>query len=473
MGYVNQSVGFGIDGSHYDTQGGFNQALFQFLLEGRLKLSPDLRLFGSVMANADWAYPVLSDNDNWIDKQFDQSRHSLGIFSRRDDILKEFHLTWTPGDFYFRIGKQIVVWGETDGFRVMDQINPLDSRRGITDVEFESTIIPIWLVTSAYYFHPQLSWMSDLGIELVFNPNPLFRGNEEIFPGNDKSGIWTPRIDIPLGGPKFLHLDYMHLGSLDLDWHKPGSFDTDGFEYGLRLRSVIKDAIVTLNAFYGRNNVYMAQAKRMPPSFEISDYDGRMIMHLPLDGYYPIQRFVGFTFTRDFEKLYVNALGGVAPVLRIEAFFSHNDTFETPNNASLIQRDEFRMAIGVDWKVKVPLLNPSRYFTVSPQFYDRKVLKYPHFQLTQGGGAKVYDNNYMTSLMVKTQYFHDKIVPMVFWLRDMTQKANMFKIQTTYDRSDEWHYTVGVILLNGEQSNNGFEAFHNKDQVFFTISYKF
>ena len=42
-------------------------------------------------------------------------------------LLKEVHLTWTPKNFNFRVGKQIVVWGETDGFRLMDQINPLDT----------------------------------------------------------------------------------------------------------------------------------------------------------------------------------------------------------------------------------------------------------------------------------------------------------------------------------------------------------
>jgi hypothetical protein len=52
--------------------------------------------------------------------------------------------TWTPGDFLFRVRKQIVRWGETDGFRLMDQINPLDQRRGFLGMnagfalEFES-----------------------------------------------------------------------------------------------------------------------------------------------------------------------------------------------------------------------------------------------------------------------------------------------------------------------------------------------
>ncbi len=36
----------------------------------------------------------------------------------------------TNNQFYFRVGKQIVQWGETDGFLLMNQINPIDQRRG-------------------------------------------------------------------------------------------------------------------------------------------------------------------------------------------------------------------------------------------------------------------------------------------------------------------------------------------------------
>ena len=181
---------------------------------------------------------ILRDNDDWEDKRFDKSRDEKFIFSHRRDILHEFHFTWTPGSWFFRVGKQIVVWGETDNQRLMDQINPVDQRRGITDVEFETTILPIWLVRSEYYFQPDSSWLQDLGLEFIFNPNADFREDEVITPGNDVAGIWAPNVKIPLPPLPIFPNRYMHLGSLDSFIDRPDSFDDDGFEYGFRVKAV-------------------------------------------------------------------------------------------------------------------------------------------------------------------------------------------------------------------------------------------
>ena len=50
----------------------------------------------------------------------------------------------------FRVGRQQVVWGRTDLFRVLDVINPVDySRHNIYD-ELEDIRIPMWMATSEY-----------------------------------------------------------------------------------------------------------------------------------------------------------------------------------------------------------------------------------------------------------------------------------------------------------------------------------
>jgi hypothetical protein len=471
MGYVNQGVSFGIAGDEYDTQQGFQSSIFQLLLETELTLNRDLKVFGSVKCNADWAYPILSDNNEWDDKNFDQSRDDLFIYSHRRDIIQEAHFTWTPQNWHFRFGKQIVVWGETDGFRIMDQINPLDQRRGMADVEFETTVLPIWLLCAEYFPRLESNWLQDLGFQFVFNFNPDFRANEEMMFGNEKSGIWAPNATFPLGGP--YPFDYAHIGSFDTILHRPGSFDSDGFEYGFRIKSVIQDTIVTLNGFYGRDNTPVA-IMRAPfaPRMTVSPDDGRMELHLPYIGHYPLLRFVGFTLSRDFENLYVSKLGGVAPVLRVEAFYAWENTFETALN-TFEKNDEIRWAIGIDWKVWIRAINPRAAFMISPQFYHRKVLNYPGYLLSYDGGYAIRDDNYQASLMINTSYFHNKIQPMFFWLRDITERGNMFKIQCTYERSDVWNYTLGVLLLDGRSTGRSFQCLNNKDQIYGTVGYRF
>lgn len=468
MGYVNQSASFGIAGDHYDTKEGFQQAIFQLLVEGQLTLSPQLRFFGSVGLNADWAYLINENSNEWDEKEFDKSKHEMFIFDDGRDILHELHATWTPDNFFVRAGKQIVVWGETDGFRLMDQINPLDQRRGLSDVEFETTVLPIWLLRLEYYLVPKVSWVQDMGLEFDFNPNIEFRGDEFIRPGTEEFGIWAPAVDIALPPP----FGKAHLGAVRYDLDEPDGFmEDDGFEYGLRLKSVIWDTIVTLNGFYGRDNIPATKAKAVPPQMEVSEYDGALVIAPTLEGYYPLMRFLGFTLSRDLPWLYVSALGGVAPVIRMEAFYAFDDTFTTASN-TFEEHDEIRYAIGVDWKAWIRAINKRAAFMISPQFYHRIVRDYGEGDLTQNG-TLVRDDNYQASLMITTSYFHQKIVPMFFWLRDVSEQANFFKIQVAYDRNDVWSYTVGVLLFNGEKKGTGFEPLHNKDQLYLTASYRF
>jgi len=477
MGYIDQGISIGTHSDNdFDTKSNFQAAIFQALMETRLKWSPTLNFFGSVMFNADWAYPILRHSSNeWKDKGFDKSWHRLFILGhKRDDIIKELHLTWTPENWNIRIGKQIVVWGETDGFRLMDQINPLDQRRGMTDVQFETTIIPIWLAKAEYYFRPPIEWIQDLSCEFTFNPNPIFRGNEVIEPGNDFSGIWAPHAQyegVPFGGP--YPFDYAHVGSLEKNLHKPGNWNSDGFEYGLRFKSVIQDKVITFNAFYGRDNDYVLRGLPVPPGMETSKWDGRFILHPYYKGYYPLIRFVGVTFTGDLQNLYLTALGGVAPVLRIESLFAHNTTFE--NGMGFERHNEVRTAVGIDWKIWIKKLNPRAAFMISPQFYHRHISDFPEdYKLTIAGGATSFrKDNFMTTLMINTTYFHNKIQPMVFWMRDITWPSDMIKAQISYEYSDVWKYTVGTLQMYGTKPGRGMEPMRNKDQVYFTIHYRF
>ena len=41
--------------------------------------------------------------------------------------LFEWYFNITKGPLFIRIGKQNLSWGESDGFRLLDQINPLDN----------------------------------------------------------------------------------------------------------------------------------------------------------------------------------------------------------------------------------------------------------------------------------------------------------------------------------------------------------
>lgn len=461
FGYATQDAAVSLRGQKYDSETGVESALMNLFAEGDYAIRDDLKFYASGLLTVDWAYQINGDRDSWHDKLFAKSKRYLNVDSNDWQLLKEARLTWTPGDFLFRIGKQIVSWGEMDGFRLMDQINPLDQRRGFADVEFETTIIPIWLVRADYYPKIKLSWLQDLGFEFVFNPNAEFIKNQDIQPGNDVGGIWAPNVLI--SGP--FPFGEAHLGSTFNDIKKPGAFNSDGYEYAFRVKANLLGSLITLNYFYGLNNDPVTQSAPIPPKIGMAS-DGRLIIHPFLTGKYPLFRFVGATFSRDLTPLRADFLGDVAPVVRIETFYAFSDTFATGANA-LHKSDEFRGAIGLDWKVKIPFLNAMTYFGISPQFYYQKIVDYPTAEIS---GLK--EHNYQTSLGVNTSYFHNKLTPSFFWLRDITSKSDFFRLQLVYDHDYHWHVTLGTLLFNGSKSGQGFQLFEDKDQLYLKLSYK-
>ena len=474
-GYVTQGAQLSLKNDDYfDTEGDFQSALFNLFVEGDYSITNHLKLYLSGMLTTDWMYEWKHDDNSWIDKRFNRSRDKLFIDDEYWQLLKEAHVTWTPGDFMFRVGKQVVVWGETDGFRLMDQINPLDQRRGFADVEFETTIIPIWLLRTEYYPSIKPTWMDDLGIEFIFNPNADFIPNQSIVLGNDDAGIWAPEILTPLPPPPIGPGGKAHVGSMYRDIREPEEFNSSGFEYGLRLKTIIREAIITLNYFYGRDNDPITKNSPKSPRISMSPWDENLIIHPFVKGRYPTLHFVGGTFTRDISPLKASVLGGVAPVLRLEALYAFNNTFGTTLN-TYEKTDEIRWALGVDWKVKVPIINPKRNIRIMTQIYHRRLQNYPSdYDLINSANGSNFEHsdNYQATLMIDTAYFHEKFKPSFFWLRDVTERSDFFRYQAVYEYTNNWAFTLGAIFLGGDRKARGFEPLKHKDYLYFKVAYK-
>ncbi len=64
--------------------------------------------------------------------------------------LREIYTDLAIPPFSLRIGRQQVVWGESDNFRALDIINPLDLRWHWSRESWEDIRIPLWLVRAIY-----------------------------------------------------------------------------------------------------------------------------------------------------------------------------------------------------------------------------------------------------------------------------------------------------------------------------------
>ncbi len=64
--------------------------------------------------------------------------------------LFQAYLQAKVGDLFLRFGRQILVWGETDAFRLLDNINPLDSSFGGFLVPLDERRVPLDMLVARY-----------------------------------------------------------------------------------------------------------------------------------------------------------------------------------------------------------------------------------------------------------------------------------------------------------------------------------
>ena len=125
------------------------------------KLHPNVALFGIFRGTYDAIYDLRSDSDQWK-RDYAGSREDLST----DYKMRELYMDASLGRWDFRIGKQQVVWGETDGLRLMDIINPLDMRRQFITRDWRDIRIPLTMVKATY----GISAQHNAFLELLWNP---------------------------------------------------------------------------------------------------------------------------------------------------------------------------------------------------------------------------------------------------------------------------------------------------------------
>jgi hypothetical protein len=67
--------------------------------------------------------------------------------SNADFEIREWYLDTEMGGIFWRLGKQQVVWGQADGLKILDVINPQSYREFILD-DFDDSRIPLWMINA-------------------------------------------------------------------------------------------------------------------------------------------------------------------------------------------------------------------------------------------------------------------------------------------------------------------------------------
>jgi hypothetical protein len=105
----------------------------------------------------------ITANDSFTNMAFGRTGSSGALYP-----FRELYVDGVAGDLWFRIGKQQIVWGKTDFFRMQDIINPVDFGQHFFFDSFEDIRIPQW-IASFQYKPGSIGPLEDTAVQLVWN----------------------------------------------------------------------------------------------------------------------------------------------------------------------------------------------------------------------------------------------------------------------------------------------------------------
>ena len=193
-------------------------------------------------------------------------------------ILREFYIDYHSNALELRIGKQMIVWGEIDGFRLLDLVNPFDLREFILD-DYEDSRIPQWSIDAKWRFMPS---DPNKSLEFVFIPD--FEDNYFMEEGSQ----WeVDELKVFHSGVNAFNWFDGVLGPLydfELNHRRPGQ-NIKNSNYGIRFKDILQTKLgalaYTLSYYYAMDSSFTPFVKSWSPLFGFGSTNGKSPFGLP------------------------------------------------------------------------------------------------------------------------------------------------------------------------------------------------
>lgn len=378
-------------------------------------------------------------------------------FNDRLDFLRELYAKkdFDLGDgksLFVKLGRQQVVWGRTDLFRVLDVINPVDfSRNNIYD-ELSDIRIPMWIAQVEYRMGAS-DTMQDRNLQFIWNvdkfrPNNLgqcgspnaildagcfFRGMANLW---DNGGTVSNFANVAPGtllatnfGPGQIGIDKVHLPAWSLS----------NTQFGMKYEGVTQDGLsFSLNALTYRSQLpSLRGGKRATNSFTGAYQDAWPYL-ISFDMHFPRVNLIGGSM--DFQVPAANA------AVRIEAAYTDGEEFANTNRPELYSKNNvFRSVIGIDRPTFIPFISETQATLISGQLFYQHIFDHEWKRGALGPvGMPDWEDNVIGTLLIKAFLKNGMISPQVIFARDFKARATVVAPQVEMNLSNDLKITIGA-----------------------------
>lgn len=437
--------------------------------------------------------PFDKDSRGKLDDYMDADKDELAmpeLFSDELDWLRELYvdavLPISNKLMNFRVGKQQVVWGRTDLFRVLDIVNPVDySRNNIYD-ELEDIRIPMWIFSAEYRNGPT-GFMDDFNVQLIWNfdkfrPNNLGQAGTpyqildagSFFRG--MKNLWDNGGTVSNFANGFITTDFgpHQIGIRDVDM--PG-WSLSNTQTGLKIEGVWGDFGWSVNGMTFRSQLPSLRAGEVPA---INPFLGEQF---PADALYPGHPGENGATERDYLIAFdicfprVNLIGGsidyfsqiIDTVFRFELAWTEGEEFANTLERRLFsESDVIRYVIGADKNIFIRPLNRTKAFLFSFQLFGQHLLQYENHATELTGtahpitgaifgnaGMADWEYNWIATFLIKGWWMNDQLSPQIIAAHDFKARATVVAPSIEWLITDNWRVNVGLNYKFGRDYTSG------------------
>ncbi len=452
---------------------------------------------------------------------------------RRIDFLRQVarqrnrfflgYVDFEKGPVFLRVGRQVLAWGETDIFRLLDNINPLDDSFGGFFIALDERRLPLDMARGSYHLG-SIGPLHDMFLEGFVASGDRVATVPGIPPGSpwEPGGIGFPLPNlrmVPLvprrsevrGGARLV------FSSADVTYtiaHYYTYLDVPGIRFRLPGQVQLPGEAAPLNfARFGNEIQAIENFPRVPitgasltfpiPSqysvvrSEAAYFQGEPMNRQGTGSSADSTGAPGSAAARRLQQAN-NAEGGLDPFL-YPGFLDLNR--KGPVQGRALQRDTFNFAAGLDVNRYIRWLNPAQTIFITTQFFYKHVFDSPGdlvlpvpFRLTavdssipiigNGCGPKsapracrleprlfhLDDDRFLHTLLITTSYDGGRIVPSYGMFYDW-QGAFVFQPGVAYVR-DPFRFITDYTRVEAAPTGQ-FGAVRDRDNVRFQIEYVF
>jgi len=387
----------------------------------------------------------------------DQDKENIDKFKQAYDLW-EAYMDLSRGPLFVRIGRQSLAWGETDVFRLLDGINPLDNTFGGVFEDLDDRRIPLWMLRGSYNFG-RVGPVSALTVEGFWVP-----------------GNWDSRVApvSPAGTPYAAPQPESPIPTVVLTPSKVMS----NSRWGVRVMGLLAD---NYNLSIGHYRSYLDI-----PALRLGVGD------TPMDAWteisYPDVQVTGGSLSFWEQRTDVIVRTELAWFWDEPVFIPEINTPLVPlpipipgipglpANGEIPKKDMLKWVIGLDKNIWIRPLNHKRTFMVSLQYFGTWVQDYDermrvplalYPDATQFTSAKEVEG--MFTFLVNTDYYGGDIIPQMVVAYD-ARGVFMFQPSVNFIL-EPFRIMVQYSGIVGNMA--GFGAYRDRDQITFIFSYLF